>query len=82
MRRIFTKEFWLATFERAVNTFAQVLVGFLAITGVPTGFADIDWTTTFSVAGVATLVSVLKSIIVNTATGDGPGIGDVETLSK
>lgn len=45
--------------ERAVKTFAEMLVADIS---VGQGFGDIDWGRTLSVAGVATLISVLASV--------------------
>lgn len=45
--------------ERAIKTFAEMLVADIS---VGQGFGDIDWGRTLSVAGVATLLSVLMSI--------------------
>lgn len=45
--------------ERAIKTFAQVLLGFI---GAGVAFGDIDWTHALSVAGVAVLASILTSI--------------------
>lgn len=53
------KQFVCDTLERAVKTFAEMLVADIS---VGQGFGDIDWGRTLSVAGVATLISVLASI--------------------
>lgn len=45
--------------ERAVKTFAEMMIADIS---VGQGFEDIDWTRTLSVAGVATLISVLMSL--------------------
>ena len=55
------KDFIKDMVERAVKTFAQVLLGFIGIEGV--GFGDVNWVRALSVAGVATLASILMSII-------------------
>ena len=67
----YTKTFLKDLAERAVVTFAEVLLGFL---GAGLGFGDINWGVAFSVAGVATLASVLKSIAARK-------IGDSDTAS-
>lgn len=75
---MFTIDFWNAAGERAVNTFAQ---GILAGVGVgAVGFQEIAWLPILSVAGVAAVLSILKSIIVQTATGDGPSFTKSEVL--
>ena len=54
-----TVAFWRDTGERAAKTFAQSLVATLA---VATGLLDASWVDSLSVAGLATLLSVLTSI--------------------
>lgn len=57
---MFTKTFWKDTAERAVKTFVQSLIA-AAATGA-TGVLDVDWVNAFSVAGLATLISVGTSV--------------------
>lgn len=66
-----TKTFLKDLAERAIVTFAEVLLGFL---GAGLGFGDIDWGFAFSVAGVATLASILKSVTARR-------VGDTDTAS-
>ena len=55
-----TKAFWAGTAERAVKTLAQSLI---AVIGTGTlGVLDVDWLTALSVAGLATILSVLTSV--------------------
>lgn len=63
---MYTRFFWLSAFERAVRTFAQALLSVLIVG--ETGFMDVDWQQSLSVAGVAFVASVLMSIA---ATGVG-----------
>ena len=52
--------FWKATAERAIKTFAQ---SFLAAVGVgAVTLASIGWLQALTLAGVATLLSVLSSL--------------------
>lgn len=53
--------FWLGTAERAVKTAAQS--GIAVLTTNVTGILDVDWAEGLSVVGLATLVSVLTSIL-------------------
>lgn len=46
--------------ERATKTFAQVLLGFIGVEGV--GFGEVNWLKALSVAGLATLASILTSV--------------------
>ena len=74
---MFTKAFALATLERAVKTFAQSLIGALA---VASGLTDAPWSAALSAAGLATLVSVLTSVVSAGVGGSGPSLG-AETLT-
>lgn len=51
--------FWSGVRDRAIKTFAQVLVGSLAV-GV--GIFDIDWKGALGITASAVLISVLTSI--------------------
>lgn len=55
-----TKQFWLATIERAIKTAAQAAVAIL--TAGMTGLLDVDWVQLASVSGLAAVVSLLTSI--------------------
>ena len=57
----FTKDWFIAALKRAIHTMAQVALAYVV---VGKGFADIDWLSVASVAGVAGIVSFLKSIVV------------------
>lgn len=63
---MWTKEFWLDTLERSVCTFAEAMVGYMAVNTL----AEVDWINALSVSGVAFIVTVLKCIIFK-ATADG-----------
>lgn len=52
--------FWKGAAERAIKTFAQVLVGYFVVG--TTGLIGFDWATSLSVAGAATVASLLTSI--------------------
>ena len=58
--------FWKSAGERAVRTFAQVLLSMLVVG--ETGFLDVDWVQALSVSGLAALASILMSV---SATGFG-----------
>jgi Putative lactococcus lactis phage r1t holin len=57
---MFGHYFWQATVERAVKSFAQSLLALLSAQQL--GLLDVDWVTTLSTAGMATMLSVLTSI--------------------
>jgi len=63
---VWSVEFWKSAGERALRTFAQVLLSMIVVG--ETGFMDVDWVQAGSVAGLAALASVLMSVV---ATGVG-----------
>lgn len=67
-----TRQFWVDTGERAVRTFAQVLVAAITAGLVVTDTAQ--WTAALLTAVVAALVSVLMSI-------GGTTVGDPQSPS-
>ena len=69
---MWTVEFWRSSAERALRTFAQVLLSMIVVG--ETGFMDVDWVQAGSVAGLAALASVLMSVVAT-------GVGDKGTAS-
>jgi hypothetical protein len=59
---MFGKSFWVNLFERAVSTFAQSAVGVLSVASL--GLLHVNWLDVVSVAGLAAVLSVLKSFSV------------------
>lgn len=64
---MWTGQFWKRAFERAVKTFAQVMVALLTVGGVAAaadapGILDVNWVGALSVAGLAFIVSLLTSL--------------------
>lgn len=57
---MFGTYFWKATAERAVKSFAQSLLAILSAGSL--GLLDVDWVTSLSTAGMATVLSLLSSI--------------------
>jgi len=76
---MFTKAFWRASLERAVKTFAQAAVAFLA--GSAAGLFSADWLSALSVAGMATVLSFLTSLASDAATGNGPSLTNAEVTA-
>jgi hypothetical protein len=56
-----TRDFWLDLAERAVKTFAQALLAYFAADAV--NVLNADWGEALTVAGTATLLSVLTSLL-------------------
>ena len=54
-----TKEFWKAALIRAVRTFAQTFVGFIA---VGAALEEVQWLRALSVSGAAFVLSILTSL--------------------
>lgn len=71
---MWTGAFWRAVAERGGKTLAQSLIAAISVAGVAVGFEDIDWVRALSVAGVATVLSILMSIASNTVGASGPSL--------
>jgi len=56
-----TLAFWSDTFERALRTFAQGMLGTVTAGGI--GILDVDWGQAASIGGLAAAVSVLTSVV-------------------
>lgn len=61
MKKIFNKAFLEAALMRAIYTFAEVMLGFLA---VGMSVSEVEWGHALSVSIVATVISILKSIVI------------------
>jgi hypothetical protein len=76
-----TTAFWKAAAERAIKTFAQAFAAFLVADA--TGILEVDWVKGASIAGLATLLSVLTSVGSDAITSaPGPSLTDVEHLHE
>ena len=73
-----SKAFIKAAIERAVKTFAQVLVSLLGVNAA--GVLDVDWKGALSAAGLAAVASILTSIGSDWATGNGPSLTNAEVI--
>jgi hypothetical protein len=69
---VWTAEFGKAVAERAVSTFAQALVAVLSADGLD--IVTAPWWSALSTAGLAAVLSVLKSVAVNQYQGGGPSL--------
>lgn len=77
---MFTKKFWKDAAERAAWTAAQSLLGILAVAGV-TVFS-ISWPAAAGIVLTATVVSLLKSIVVNAGSDSDTASTVVNTVDK
>lgn len=59
---MFGKSFWINLGERAISTFAQAAVGILSAGSL--GLLQVNWVDVVSVAGLAAVLSILKSFSV------------------
>lgn len=57
-----TRDFLLDAAERALKTFVQSLLAVLTVQGV-SSLLDVDWLQALSVAALATVISVLTSLL-------------------
>ena len=57
---MFTKDFWVDTFERAIRTACQAALSAGVVGGV--GLFDVDWMNVCGIALVAALASVLTCV--------------------
>jgi hypothetical protein len=69
---MFTAQFWVATAERAVKTFAQAFLSFIVVG--TTGLLTLDYGVAASVSGAAALASVLTSLVSSSINGPGPSL--------
>jgi hypothetical protein len=73
--------FWKAAVERALKTAAQSFAAFLVADA--TGILEVDWVKGASIAGLATLLSVLTSVGSDAITSTpGPSLTSSETLKE
>ena len=69
---MWTAEFWKAAGERALSTFAQALLAVLSADGLD--LITAPWSSALSTAGLAAVLSVLKSVAANKVYGAGPSL--------
>lgn len=69
---MWTVDFWKATAERVISTFAQSLLAVLTVTS-PEG---VDWGLSLKAAGVAALVSLLKCVAAAGIGNAGPSLAN------
>lgn len=66
---ILTKEFWMATLDRAIKTAAQSVGVAWAVGDQMLNALEIDWELTFGLASGGFLAAVITSLATGTATG-------------
>jgi hypothetical protein len=79
-RTLYSRAFLAATLERAIRSFAASLASLLTASGA--GIIETDWGEKFSVAGMASVVTILFAIAGGTlGKGDGPSFNGGEQLA-
>lgn len=78
MSNLTTREFWASTAERAVKTAAQTIIALIGTAQV--GILALDWEQILSVTATAAVLSVLTSIVGDTALGNGPSFVKTEGI--
>lgn len=78
MANLTTREFWASTTERAVRTAAQTAIALIGTDQV--GLLNLDWAQIGSVVATATVLSILTSIVGDTATKNGPAFVHAEGI--
>jgi hypothetical protein len=76
MEKFFAKDKLIAALKRAMHTFFQALCGYIIVGKT---LSEIDWVTAFSVAAVAALASICKSLAVGTPESDTAGTMYIDT---
>jgi hypothetical protein len=59
--KMFSKDFWKYSTERAIKTFSQAAIAFLGTGAV--GLFSIDWVSLISVSGGAAFLSLMTSVV-------------------
>jgi hypothetical protein len=75
---MFTLLFWKATLERIVVTAAQALAALLITDGFD--ITDLGAAQTWSVVGLAALLSLLKCVIAGASSNGSPSLTSAEVL--
>jgi hypothetical protein len=83
---IWTRSFLIATAERVLATFLAVFVAVITNGAVELGAANgfditrVNWMLGVKLAGGAALISLIKCVIANLATKDGPSATHAEVV--
>ena len=72
MSQLTSRAFWIATLERMIRTFAQVLVATLGLESV--GVISANWGDGLSLAAGAAVAALLTAVAASGVGGAGPGI--------
>lgn len=75
MYKDYWKKFWRAAGIRAAKTFCQALIGAI---GTTVTFGGVDWAMSFSMAGMAAVVSLLTSVAAGLPEVEAPKLPEDE----
>jgi hypothetical protein len=75
---IWTRAFWQATAERVIATVVGALVAVLTADGFD--LLNTNWQGVLTTIGVAAAVSLLKAVLANVATQNGPSLTNSEQV--
>jgi hypothetical protein len=78
-RTIWTKAFWMAAAERALSTGAQAAL--LAAGGGALPAVSLPWWTVPAAFGGGVVLGLLKALVVNEVTENGPGLTQAESVN-
>lgn len=76
---IYTAAFWRATFERVLATAIQTFIAVAFVDGVD--LARVGWKGIALAVGSAALLALLKCVVANLATKDGPSLTHSEKVT-
>ena len=80
-KTIWTRSYWSSLLERVLATLLQIVIGFLtAFVANGSTFNGWDWKNTLTAIVVGTVLSLLKGILANLATKDGPSLLHTEQV--
>lgn len=77
---MWTLKWWKTVAELAIRSFTSSLAAWITVAGNVVGFEDLNWLRGLSLAGLATLISVLFSISAHGVTGNGPTFTSVDKV--
>lgn len=70
---MFSSDFWISAFERAIRTFAQTAVAIIGV-DMATSIVDLDWPYIAGVGATAAALSLLTSVAANKVGNPGPSL--------
>lgn len=78
MNNIWNGQFLKALLERVLATFLATFLASVTVDGFDVRHAD--WSTILILSGTAAGYSLIKGLLANLATKDGPGVTDAEVV--